>query len=763
MKLNLPVILLQGTILMPTGEIRLELSDEYSKSIIDEAEIFHSNKILVVSRLNIEQNYKIEELPGIAVVSEIVRKIPFPDGRLRVIIRGLVRSRVIKYLNPNREILESLVEVIPDEKLDFKDEELMIKKLKSELIQFVECVPTVSNSVLSSIDEKSLSNLTDIISNNIIQEKQVLLSYLFETRSTNRFNKLLEYIYKEEETSKLENNIDDKVKKALDKEQKEYLLKEKVKQIKSELGELSLKEEVVLEFREKLEKLNCNEHIKKVIEKEISRYEQSSDISLEVMGIKNYIDWMINLPWNKKTKEFNNISTIKNKLDKTHYGLDEVKQRIIEYLAVSKNTKNLNGPIICLVGPPGVGKTTLAYSIAKAINRKFVKFSVGGVGEESVIKGYSRTYIASQPGKIVDGLRKCGTSNPVFLIDEIDKMVVSDKGDPESALLEVLDTTQNKYFKDNYINEEIDLSDVLFITTANDISNLNSALKDRLEIINLTGYTELEKLYIAKEHLIPNIVKNHGLKSFILSDNKILEIIKYYTKESGLRELERVLSKIARKIVLEESLTNQKVTKLKSLNYYLGPKKYNISKIDSEVGVSLALACTNHGGDVLQIESTYYDGTGNLTITGNVSDTIKESASVALSYIKSNYELFGIDKNLFKKDIHINIPNIQIKKDGPSAGIALTLSIISALTNKSLPANISETGEISLRGNILRVGGIKEKAIGAYLNHIEYVFIPQSNKEDLNSVPKEIKEKIKFITVRNFMDIYKYLQQKHLF
>lgn len=760
MKLNLPVILLKGTVLLPSGELRLEISDELSKSIIEESEIFHSNKLLVVSRLNNCDSYKVDELPIISVVSKIERKILLPDGKLRVVIKGIKRARVLKYLNPNKDNLESIIELIEDIKIDENESKGMIKKLYNEVNEFIEIIPTVSNSMINELQSiDNLSMMTDIISNNINLTKERLFEYLEEVNSVNRLHMLLSDMYKIKEVFELENNIDDKVKKSLDKEEKEYLLREKVKQIKQELGDLSLKEQIIKELKEKVDKLNANENIKLSILKEIRRYEYSSDTSLEVMSIKNYIDWMISLPWNNKTPEYNNLSVIKKRLNKSHYGLDEVKTRIIEYLAVKKNTNNLNSPIICLVGPPGVGKTTLAYRIAKAINRKFVKISVGGVNDEATIKGHQRTYISSQPGKIVDGLRRVNTSNPVFLIDEIDKMTVNTKGDPESALLEVLDPTQNKYFKDNYINEEIDLSDVIFITTANDISNLSSALKDRLEIINLTGYTELEKLDITKNYLIPNIIENHGLNKLNISDEKILEIIRYYTKESGLRELERMLSKIVRKVVLDKTLNNKKNNNIEDLNYYLGSKIYNTLKIENEVGVSNALACTNYGGDVLQVETTYYEGNGNLIITGNVSDTIKESAKIALSYIKSNYELFKIDKKLFKSDIHINIPNIQIKKDGPSAGISITLSIISALTNKSLPTNIAYTGEITLRGNILGVGGIKEKAIGAYLNNIDKVFIPFSNKEQLNNIPNEIKERIKFIPINKFDEVYKYLNK----
>lgn len=756
---NLPVILLKGTFLLPNKELRLEISDDLSKSIIDEAEIFHSNNLLVVSRTDNFDNYEVDKLPQIGLFSKIEKKYILPDGKIRVIIRGKKRVRVLKYLNPNKDNLESIVSIIDENKISAEVEENLVKKLYNEVEAFVKLVPTVSNSLMNEIgDIKSLSLMTDTVCNNIISEKESLYPYLIEINPIRRLELILNYIYKEKKMFNIDNVLNNKVQKNLNDQEKKYVLREKVKLIKEELGEVHKKEDEVELLREKTNKLDAPSNIKNRILTEINRYENASDTSLELMSIRTYIDWMISLPWNKKTKDYNNLSVISKRLNKSHYGLEEVKQRIIEYLAVKKNSNSLNSPIICLVGPPGTGKTTLAYSIAKSINKKFVKISVGGANDEAIIKGHTRTYMASMPGRIVDGLKRAKTSNPVFLIDEIDKMSSSTKGDPESSLLEVLDPTQNKYFKDNYIDEEIDLSDVLFITTANDISNLSSALKDRLEVINISGYTELEKLNITRQYLLPTILKKHGLSSLNISDEKILQIIRFYTKESGLRELERMLSKIVRKVVLDINLNHNKNIEIKSLKNYLGNKIYLNKKIVSEIGVSNALACTNYGGDVQQIETTYYEG-HDLIITGNASDTIKESAQIALSYIKANYKMFDIDKNILDNTIHINIPNIATKKDGPSAGVAITSSIISAFKNTGIKSDIAFTGEITLRGNILPVGGIKEKTIGAYINGISVVFIPCMNKNELDTIPKEIKDKIKFIPVSNYKQIFEFLNK----
>lgn len=471
---------------------------------------------------------------------------------------------------------------------------------------------------------------------------------------------------------------------------------------------------------------------------------------------KRYIDFILELPWNKYTKDNEDINEVKKVLDETHYGLDKVKQRIIENIILNQERKE-NSTIICLVGPPGVGKTTIAYSIARSLNRKFTKISLGGVSDSAFIKGHTRTYMGSLPGKIIDGIKRSGSSNPVFLIDEVDKLD-EHKSDIENALLEVLDQVQNKHFKDNYLEEEYDLSKVLFILTANDISNMSKILKDRIEFINIEGYTEKEKIEIVKKYMIPKICNECNIENIKISDKNILNIIRYYTQELGLRELYRMIFKIVRKILLKKKLNNKISLTINTLEEYLGNRIYEKNIIESEIGLTCALAYTPNGGDVVHIESSYYEGSGNLICTGTLDNMMIESSKIALSYIKTNYKKFNIDYKKFKNDIHINVPSIDIRKEGPSAGIAITTSLISTLVNIKIPNNIAMTGEITLLGNILKVGGIKEKIYGAYKNNIEIVFIPYYNINDLDEIPKYIKDKIKIIPVKKYDEIYEYIK-----
>ena len=760
MKFNLPVIVLKGTIILPEAEIKLEFEDEVSKNIIEESELFHDNNLLIVTQNGIDENIIINELPNIGTIAHITRKLELPNGKVRIVLKGVKRAQVIEYLNISKDSLESIVSSIRSEYIDEETNKGLLRKLNVELENYINKVPYMSNSLLSLIsDTTDLNKITDIIVNYLPIDISKKLEYLLEVSPVKRVEMILQDMYKEEQLFNIEKSIDTKVKKELDNDEKNFYLKEKIKLLKSELGEISPKEEEIENLRKSVEELNASEEIKDKIIYEIDRYENMSNISPELSIVRNYIDFMLSLPWNKTTTDIEDFKLIRENLDKKHYDLNEVKLRIIEYLAVKKHSSSVDTPIICLVGPPGVGKTTLAYSIAEAIGRKFVKISVGGVDDEAIIKGHIRTYIGSSPGKIIDGIKRAKSSNPVFLIDEIDKMSNTYKGDPRSALLEVLDSNQNKYFKDNYLEEEYDLSNVLFITTANNIDNIPNELRDRLEIININGYTELDKLEITKKHIIPTICSKHGIGNIKISDEDILNIIRYYTKESGLRELERLISKIVRKIVTDKVISNKRIVlTIKNIEEYLGKRIYDKEEIVSEVGIVNSLVYTNYGGDITSIEVNHYEGNGNITLTGSLGDVMLESAKIALSYIKANHKLFNIDYNIFKDDIHINIPNIAIKKEGPSAGISITTAIISALSNMSVNKNIAFTGEITLRGNILKIGGLKEKVIGAYLNNIDTIFIPYSNINDLDFIPEEIKSKIKFIPVKKYEEVYEYLK-----
>ncbi|NLL44658.1 MAG: endopeptidase La [Mollicutes bacterium] len=770
-KTNLPVILLRGIVLLPNNEIRLEFDNDISKNIIDVAELFHDNNLLVVSQTDpLEEEPEIKELPKVGVISKITHKMELPNGKTRVIIYGKKRAKIYEYLNLNKstEVLESIVTTDEEATIDPKEEMVLIRKLHRDLENYIRTIPYASNSILALISNvNNLSKMTDIIAPHLPINNQRMQEYLNNFNPVSRAGMILEDIYNEMEMYQIEKNLELKVRKEIDNNQKEYLLREKIKVIKEELGDISFKEDEIDKLRERIKELDAPPKIIERLNTELKRYETLSQSSPEINVIRNYIDWLLDLPWNRVTEDNNDLKKVREILDQSHYGLDKVKTRIIEYLAVKQMSNSLRSPIICLVGPPGVGKTSLAFSIANAMNRNFVKISVGGVSDEAEIVGHRRTYLGANPGRIIQSLKKAKSSNPVFLIDEIDKMSKDYKGDPASCLLEILDPEQNKFFSDNYIEEEYDLSKVLFIATANYIDDIPEALKDRLEIIQLSGYTEFEKLDIAKKHLFPKICKEHSLEANKISmkDNVILKIIRHYTKEAGVRELERQLANIVRKTVAEIIVDKKDNTKYqittKNLESYLGKPKYHFNLLTTtKVGVVNGLAYTYFGGDTLPIEVNYYKGNGNLVLTGSLGNVMKESAHIALSYIKSNYQYFHIDYDkLIKNDIHIHVPEGAIPKDGPSAGITLATALISAFTDKKIPATVAMTGEITLRGNILPIGGLKEKSIGAHRNGIKTIIIPYDNLNDLDEIPKEIKSSIEYIPVKHYKEVMKVIDQ----
>ncbi len=758
-KTNLPVLVLNGITLLPNNDIRIEFDSDTSKLIIDESELFHNNLILIVN----EQEKHI--LPGLGVVAKLSHKIELPNGNIRVVATGLYRAQVIKYLNQNKqgELLESIIQKIELTEIDVTEEEHYINKLYKEFESYTRALPYVSNeplNILASI--KSLNKMTDIIVPYLQIDNARYLEYLFEIDSTKRLQMILEDIYHEIEIFEIEKNIDDKISRELDESQREYILRQKIKAIKEELGDTSLKEDEVENLRNKIDKLKANDKIKERLYTELARFETLTVASPELSVVRSYIDWLLSLPWDNYTIDNDDLLTVRKKLDESHNGLDEVKTRIIEFLAVKQMTNSLRGPIICLVGPPGVGKTSLAFSIAEAMNRNFTKISVGGIHDEAELIGHRRTYLGSSPGRIIQSLKKAKSSNPVFLIDEIDKMQKDYKGDPASVLLEILDPEQNKYFSDNYIEEDYDLSKVMFIATANYIENIPAALKDRLEIVELSGYTEYEKMDIAKNYLIPKICKEHGVNSagIVIKDEVIKKIIRSYTKEAGVRELERKLATIIRKIVTsiveKRVLMNKYIIDSKKVEEFLGKPKYT-NHADSQAGVGVVngLAYTEYGGDVLPVEVTYFKGNGELVLTGSLGEVMKESALIALDYIKANYKKFGIKYDeLIKNDIHIHVPEGSIPKDGPSAGITLTTALISAFTKTKIPKNIAMTGEITLKGNVLPIGGLKEKSIGALRSGIKKIIIPEENLRDLDEIPSEVKDEIEYVVVKNYKEIF---------
>ncbi len=769
-KTNLPVMILRGVVLLPYNELRLEFDNDMNKDVIEVAELFHDNRLLIVCQEDaLEEVPSITDLPKIGIIAEITHKLELPNSKTRVVISAKERGYVHEYLNVNHssQVLESIVSVVKPDEIDEKSEEILIRKLNLELEKYIQNVSNVSNSFLASIKkEKKLSKYTDIVVPYLPISLKERFKFLITTSSIKRAEMLLESIYKQSEIYGIEKELDAKVKKNLDASQKEYILRERMKAIKDEIGEINGRDEDENEFTSRLENLKAPKRIKDKILKELRRYETLNSMSPELNIERTYIETMLSLPWQVETKDNGDLNNVKEVLDSSHAGLEDVKKRIIEYLAVKKVTKETNGEIICLVGPPGVGKTSLAESIAEAMNRKFVKLSVGGFNDPAEIIGHRKTYMGAQPGRIIQSMKKAGSINPVFLIDEVDKMTKDIKGDPASSLLEVLDIDQNKHFIDNYIEEEYDLSKVMFILTANYLENIPDPLKDRLEIVSLSGYTEYEKLDITKKHIIKKSCKKNGFDEKLLSikDEIILKIIRQYTREAGVRELTRMFDELTRKIVTENVLAgkeNKKITiTSSSLEKYLGKPKYpeQVKEKEHLPGVVTGLAYTLAGGDTLDIEVTLYPGTGELKLTGSLGDVMKESATIALSYIKAHSSLLKIDDKIFKKnDIHIHVPAGAVPKDGPSAGITLTTALISALTNKRIKNTIAMTGEMTLSGNILPIGGLKEKSIGGYRNGIKEIIIPYDNERDLDDIPVEVKDNIKYISVKTYDEIIKLL------
>lgn len=763
-KTSLPVLLIRNMVLFPWSEIRLEFDSDNDKKVISLAESFYENNIVIVNPKDLlEIDPDISELPKIGVLANIKMKIDMPNGKTRIILSGINRVYVHAYTKDDN-LFEAMVSDTEEDELDIKEELAYSRALNKHIEVYVKEVPYMSNSVLGQIAGiTSISRLTDIIALFLPTTFERKKEYIEEVSSTSRVKMILDDINRDIEVMKLEEEIEREVTKKMDESQKEYVLREKIKAIKEELGDINDKDTDIDLLKDKIRKLNCPKKIREKLEYEISRYEMCSSLSPEVGIIRNYIDWLINLPWDNFTKDETNLVKVKKYLDSTHFGLDKAKERIIEYLAVKQKTNNLKSPILCFVGPPGVGKTTLAKSIAKSIGRETTKISVGGINDEAEIVGHRRTYLGANPGLIIQGMKKAGTTNPVFIIDEIDKMTKDIKGDPASSLLEVLDPEQNNKFIDLFIEEEFDLSNVMFITTANYIEQIPNELRDRLEIIELYSYTEYEKLDIAKKHLIPKEITEHGLtsKNVRFTDDAILTIIRGYTKEAGVRELDRVIATIIRKIVKDIVMNNTKsncIINNGNIKKYLGNKKYldNNDKELLSAGVVNGLAYTPYGGDLLQVEVTYFSGTGNLVLTGSLGDVMKESATIALSYIKANAKTFKLDDKIFREnDFHIHVPEGAIPKEGPSAGVTLTTAILSSLLNKKVSSNVAMTGEVTLTGKVLPIGGLKEKSIAAFRSGIERVFIPKENEPDLEEIPKEIKNKIDFILVDDYIQIFK--------
>lgn len=747
---NIPVILLKNLVILPNQEIKLELNNVISGKAINDASSNFKSEILVVAPMDLlEEEPSVDDLPKVGVIAKIKNKID-NDGVIEIKLRGLKRVAVNKYYQEkNNEVLYSEVMYIDLPALVDEEENAILKKLVDTLKKYINISKGISNDILNFVsNNKDLNKITDAITSFLPFNIGKKLEYMQEINPIKRAKALIKDMNEEIKGIEIDNELEEKIDESLQNDQRKFILKEKMKVLKQELGEDSWKKEEVLEYRKVLDKLKIDKKIKDHFSHEIDKYEIMSDDALEVSVMHNYLDWVLHLPWNKTRKENANFDEVYKELNKSHFGMDEIKTRISEYVAIKNLNRNIQSPIICLVGPPGVGKTTIAMSIARALNRDFYKISVGGLNDSTELVGSRRTYLASAPGKIIQGLNKCGSNNPLILIDEVDKMVKDYKGDPASTLLEILDPNQNKIFTDNYIEEPFDLSGVLFILTANNVSDIPKPILDRVELIELHSYTVFEKKDIAKNYMLPNILLDNMVydNKIKFSDELLYFLINNYTDEAGVRDLERILSSLARKITINniKILNEERVVKL------LGNPKYTSNLVmEEENGVVNTLAVSNSGGTLSKVEVVTCKGNDKLTITGNAGNILKESISVVLTMLKLKYKY-----SFHNEDIHVHFLDASSKKDGPSAGIALSVALCSLKENKKVPSDVAFTGEVSLNGSILKIGGLKEKLIAAYNKNIKVVYMPKSNSEDLENVPKLILDNMEVIPVSNFNEVY---------
>ncbi len=719
---------------------------------------------LATRKFSTEEDPGPDDIYSVGTVAMVVKMLKLPDGRVKILVQGLAKARIKAYLPSTsffRVQIEKIAEpVVP--KIDIEVEAIMrtVKESSEKILQLRGIISPDAMAILDSIDDPG--RLADLVASNLklkVEESQSILEIVDPVERLKRVNDLLS---KELELSAMQAKIQTQAKEEMGKTHREYFLREQLKAIQSELGEIDEKTKEIEEFRSKIAKAKIPADVEKEAEKQLSRLSQMHPDAAEASIIRTYLDWIVELPWSKSTRDKLEIKNAKEILDEDHYDLEKIKDRILEYLGVRKLNKNMKGPILCFVGPPGVGKTSLGKSIARALGRKFTRISLGGLRDEAEIRGHRRTYIGALPGRIIQGLKNAGSNNPVFMLDEIDKVGADFRGDPSAALLEVLDPEQNNAFSDHYLNVPFDLSKVMFITTANLADPIIPALKDRMEIIELSGYIDEEKLKIARQYLIPRQIKENGIKEedLIITDEAILNVINQYTREAGLRNLERELANVCRKIARKIAEGEKKIPRItaKNLNKFLGVPRFlpDNEKREDEIGVATGLAWTPYGGDILHIEATPMEGKGNLLLTGQLGDVMKESGQAAMSYFRSRASKFGVaQKFYFSKDIHVHVPAGAIPKDGPSAGVTMATAIISAFTGIPVRSDVAMTGEVTLRGRVLPIGGLREKSLAALRTRIYTIIAPQANEKDLDDIPKHIRRRLEFKFVSHMDEVLK--------
>ena len=760
----MPLLPLRGLVVFPHMILHFDVGRTKSVKALEEA-MMKDQLIFLAAQSDPEvEEPEKENVYQVGTISKIKQLLRLPGDTIRVLVEGLERARILKYVSEEPYYQVEVKKAPNPKNLSRKPE---IEALLRQVVSYFEKYAKLTNRIPSDTTftvtaMEDYARLSDVIAANMalkLEQKQRIIS---EFSPKKRLEKLLDMLVKEIEILEVEQNINTKVRQQIDKSQREYYLREQLKVIQNELGEGGQFSDEIEEFHEKIEEADLPEYAYNKAIKELDRLSKMYSSSAESSVIRTFLDWIVELPWNTKTEENLDLDNAEKVLDEDHYGLNKVKERMIEYLAIRKLKNGLHGPIICLVGPPGVGKTSIAKSIAKALNRNYVRMSLGGVRDEAEIRGHRRTYVGAMPGRVINAIKQAGSKNPLILLDEIDKMSNDFRGDPASAMLEVLDGEQNKEFRDHYLEIPFDLSDVMFLTTANYKDAIPRPLLDRMEIIDISGYVEEEKVQIALRHLIPKQIENHGLekRQIHFEEAAVRDIINYYTREAGVRNLERKISEVCRKAAKTIVIGQKKSVRItqRSLSNYLGAKKYLYDKANEkdEIGIARGLAWTPVGGDTLSIEVNLMPGEGQLELTGQLGDVMKESAKIAKSYVRSIAEMIGIEKDFHKTyDMHIHVPEGAIPKDGPSAGITLATAMISALTKIPVKKNVAMTGEITLRGKVLPIGGLKEKVLAAHRAGIDTILLPFENKKDIEEIPENVREKLSLIPVSSMDQVIK--------